>query len=144
MIRNTNPISDKGEGFAVLPDLTVPHRGEIQETLNRLGELLASSQLRVTLQLRLVHDAAAQRVSCFNLVLDGRKATTSAEPANKPDVELIMVPETWWEIASGRVAPHEAFLRGRMRVRGDTDLAQRMLKYVAGSSGRTHLCTGEE
>ena len=77
-------------------------------------------------------------------MLDGEKATVSTGPADKPDLELIMAPETWWEVASGRLAPHEAFSSGRMRVRGDTDLAQDVLKHAAASPGPTHLCRGDE
>jgi len=129
--------------FAVIKDLTAPGPRDIAKTIDRLGELLAPSQRRATFQLRLVHDTAGEQASCVKLVLDAGKAATSSEPVDNPDVEIITTPDTWWEIATGKLAPHDAFLGGRMRVRGDTRIAQDMLKQVAASpEGRTHLCTG--
>jgi putative sterol carrier protein len=76
-------------------------------------------------------------------MLDGEKTSTSSERADDFDVEIITTPETWWEIATGKLAPHDAFLTGRMRVRGDTSMAQNGLKQAAASpEGRTHFCTG--
>ena len=129
--------------FAMIKDLTAPGPRDIAKTIDRLGELLAPSQRRATFQLRLVHDTAGDQTSCVKLVLDAGKATTSSEPVDNPDVEIITTPDTWWEMATGRLAPHEAFLGGRMRLRGDARRAQDMLKQVAASpEGRTHLCTG--
>jgi putative sterol carrier protein len=113
------------------------------KTIDRLGELLAPSQIRAIFQLRLVYDTAGDQTSCVKLVLDAGKATTSSEAVDDPDVEIITTPDTWWEIATGKLAPHEAFFGGRMRLRGDARIAQDMLKQVAASpEGRTHLCTG--
>jgi hypothetical protein len=138
--QTTSPYPDK---FAVLKDLTAPGPRDLARTVERLGELLAPSRLRANLQLRLVHDTAGKETACVRLTLDLGTATTSSEPMDDPDLELITTPDTWWEIATGKLAPHDAFLGGRMRVRGDTDLAQDMLREVAASpAGRTHLCGG--
>jgi putative sterol carrier protein len=135
--------SRKAGAFAVLLDLTAPGPRDVLKTFDRLGDLLAPSQRRSTVQLRLVHDATGDQTSCVRLTLDAGKATTSSEPLDNPDVELITTPEVWWEIATGKLAPHDAFLGGRMRVRGNTRVAQDMLKLVAASpDGRTHLCSG--
>ena len=129
--------------FAALKDLTAGAEKGIEDTFKRLGQLLAPSGLRATLQVCLLHGPTGQSPSYFKLVLTAGKATISSTPAKKPDVELIMTPETWLQIAAGKAPPHQAFLSGRMRVRGNTDLAQRMLTYVAAGPGRTHLCMGE-
>jgi putative sterol carrier protein len=44
----------------------------------------------------------------------------------RPDVEIITRAETWWEIADGRLSPLEAFVKGRLRVRGKIELAKRI------------------
>lgn len=137
------PQSRKASAFAVIQDLTTPGPRDVAKTLDRLGELLAPSKLHATLQLRLVHDSVGDKTSSVRLMLEGEKTRTSSERVDNFDVEIITTPETWWEIATGKLAPHDAFLTGRMRVRGDTRMAQNVLEQVAASPvGRTHLCTG--
>jgi putative sterol carrier protein len=135
--------SDVG-GFPVVQDLSAPGPRDLARTVDRLGELLSSSQIRATFQLRFVHDTAGDQTSCLRLVLDAGKATTSSEPVENPDVEIITTPDTWWEIATGKLAPHDAFRSGRMRLRGSRRIALSMLNRVAASpGGRTHLRAGE-
>jgi putative sterol carrier protein len=81
--------------------------------------------------------------SSVSSVAIGTKSKRSAKAA-KPTVEVITTPEIWKEIASGRLAPHDAFLEGRMRVRGDVRVAQRMVKHLAGAEGLTSVCREEE
>jgi putative sterol carrier protein len=127
--------------FATIQNLTSPGERDVTKALHRLGELLAPSQLHASFQLQLVHDALGEQTSFTRLSLAGGKATISPERVDNPDVEIITTPETWWEIATGKLAPHDAFFSGRMRVRGDTRVAQKMLKAVA-PAGQTHLWTG--
>src|SRR5229473_188591 len=126
-------ISRTAGTFAVLPDLTAPGPRDVLKTIDRLGELLAPSQRHATIQLRLLHDAVGDQTSCVRLTLDAGKASPSPEPIDNPDIELITTPEVWWEMATGKLAPHDAFLGGRMRVRGDTRVAQDILKEVTAS-----------
>jgi len=39
-------------------------------------------------------------------------------------VEIITRAETWWEIAEARLSPLEAFVTGRLRVRGNLERAK--------------------
>jgi len=132
------------EEFAVVQNLT--QRGDLAGTFARLGEILAPSKLRAALKVQLLDDQRepARRTSYFTVTIGGGKAKVTTDQAAKADIELITTPETWWEIAAGKLAPHEAFRRGRMRVRGDFGLAQDLLKHAAGSRGRTHLCKGRK
>jgi putative sterol carrier protein len=41
-------------------------------------------------------------------------------------VEIITEAETWWEIAERRLSPLEAFVTGRLRVRGNIERAKRV------------------
>jgi hypothetical protein len=136
------------EPFAAIKDLTGGREiVDTAATFARLGELLASSGLRATLQVHLLdqadrHDEADPHKSSFTVKLVDKKATTGTRALSKADVELITTPETWLEIARGELPPHEAFFSGRMRVRGNVGLAQDMLKHIADSPGRTHHCHG--
>jgi putative sterol carrier protein len=99
--------------------------------------------LRGTFQLRLLREGKIEGASVSSVAFGSAKAKAGAK-RSKPTVELITTPETWAEIASARIAPHDAFLRGRMRVRGDVRVAQLMVKHLAGSEGSTSVCWQEE
>jgi hypothetical protein len=130
-------------GFAVIRDLRVGKKVSPSHTIARLGELLGSSNIRGTIQLRLLDKATGKEQSLLNVTLNGVKAKTGIRPIGKPDVELVTTPETWSEIASGQLPPILAFLSGRMRVRGNVRLAQVVHRHLAEGPGRTYLC-GEE
>jgi putative sterol carrier protein len=128
--------------FATLKNLA-SSGSSADQTLNRLAELLSQSKLRGTFQLRLLREGKMEGASVHSVAFGSTKAKASTK-RSKPTVELITTPETWAEIASGRTAPHDAFLGGRMRVRGDVRVAQLMLKHLAGSEGLTSVCRQEE
>jgi hypothetical protein len=133
--------SEAPQSFAVMKDLT--DRGEdISHTVQRLGDLLAPAGFSATLQLCLRDADTSKPSSCFQLKLAQGKVTVSTKSSKKPDIELIMRPETWLQIAAGKLPPHQVFLTGGMRLRGNADLAQKMLKHLAAGPGQTHLCLG--
>jgi putative sterol carrier protein len=130
--------------FAVLKDLTNSGRSSPAEALHRLGELLGPSKVHGTLHLRLLQSGAASDASAFSVTFGKAKGKSTPKAALKRTVEIITTPETWAEIAGGRMAPHDAFLSGRMRMRGNVALAQTLIRHVAGSAGITSLCGEEE
>jgi putative sterol carrier protein len=133
--------------FAVMKDLTKGSRTSAAEITKKLGEELASAKARGTLRLRLLEGGDLAKASVFDIALAGAKGAkgkSGAKAPGKATVELITTPETWGEIASGQLAPHDAFLGGRMRVRGNVFTAQRLFKHVAGSEGLTFMCREEE
>lgn len=138
--KESNSISARG--FAAMQDLTQGQK-DTAGTFKRLGELLATSRLHGTLQVWLVPEDPAQE-SCFHVTFAPGKSSVGMTAANQPTVELITKPETWAQIAAGRLAPIDAFMDGLMRLRGDVTLAQKIMKHVAGSPGRTHFCLGGE
>jgi putative sterol carrier protein len=129
--------------FATIKDLTRGGKASAAETAKNLGEQLAAVKAKGTLRLSLLEGGKAANTTSYDVPLGGAKAKGTKSPV-KPTIELITTPETWMEIASGRLAPHDAFFGGRMRVRGKAFTAQHMLKYIAGSEGRTFLCREEE
>jgi len=129
--------------FAAIKDLTRGGRASAAETAKNLGEQLASAKAKGTLRLRLLEGAKAENATVYDVPL-GSKRKGAAKSSGKPSIELITTPETWKEVAAGRLAPHDAFLSGRMRVRGNAYTAQGLLKHIAGSEGRTFLCREEE
>jgi SCP-2 sterol transfer family len=130
--------------FAVLKDLTSSARSTPAETLHRLGELLRPSKVHGTLHLRLLHGGTLSDSSTFSVTFGTAKGKSTPKAALNRTVEIITTPETWAEIAGGRMAPHDAFLSGRMRVRGNVALAQTLIRHLAGSDGIVSLCGEEE
>ncbi len=141
MAETKRPAS--GMRFAVLKDLRSKGQASPEETIKRMGELLSKSNIKGTFHLRIVDGGSVADAPVFSVNLGGAKAAKAkagAKAATKSTVEVITTSATWSEIASGRLAPHDAFLGGRMRVRGNAGLAQRMLKHLAGDEGSTFLC----
>jgi len=66
------------------------------------------------------------------------KAVTEANP--DADLEVITSAETWNEIASGRLSPLDAFVDGKLRLRGDLPVGIKVLSHLAGTSGRVQIC----
>jgi len=146
MSNENKPASDPATAlrFAVIKDLTASGRHSPKDTMNRLRELLASTKLRGTLHLQLLEGGDPKNAATHTVTLGAEKPKTGSKATAKRTVELITTPEIWAQIASGRLAPHDAFLSGRMRVRGSAALAQTMLRHVAASDGLTTLCREEE
>ena len=48
--------------------------------------------------------------------------------------------ETWQEIACGKLSPIEAFVSGKLRVRGDTELGKRLVKELTEDDGVVDIC----
>jgi len=141
---NTKTGSESSRGFAVMKDLTSQGRNnDASSTFKNLGELLASSRLRGTIQVWLVPDDST-KPSCYRVTFGSRKYNVSSTSIKKPNVELLMKPAVWSQISAGKLAPIEAFVTGQMRVRGDFILAQKIMKHTADSSGRTNICLGGE
>ena len=89
----------------------------------RLGKSKRSAVVRVTLA------AAGQSDTWFFAMKSGR-CKISHDTQRKADLELITTAEVWVEIASGRISPLEAFGRGKLRFRGDVELARMIVRRV--------------
>lgn len=123
--------------YASLRPLNEPSLREFERAFERLGELLEKSGERGRLQFQ-IRSAEARRYWSFELAAEGCRLR--AEPVEKPDVEIITQAETWWQIADGTLSPVEAFGRGKMRIRGDLELAKRLYKKLATGEGSTEIC----
>jgi putative sterol carrier protein len=123
--------------FALMKDLRVDGDSSPESTLKKLGELLGSMNVHAILQLRIIGGKANQSVHQI------RVGDPTDDSGEDPTVEVITTLEDWTEMASAHLSPIEAFLRGKIRVRGDVTRAQDIFKLVAGSEGRTHLCVGK-
>jgi putative sterol carrier protein len=44
---------------------------------------------------------------------------------------VVMRPETWMQIAQGRMAPYDALFGGRLRVGGDLEKAKSIIQHLS-------------
>jgi SCP-2 sterol transfer family len=128
--------------FAFVKNLSMDGDGSPEATLKTLASLLKTSSVTGTLQLRILDSAPSKDLGVFRVTFGPtkRKASPKSKANAKTRVELISTSETWIAIASSRLSPIEAFLRGKMRIRGDAVMAQDILEHVAATPGLTHLC----
>jgi hypothetical protein len=127
--------------YAKLQPLTQPTRNDLGATFQRLWELASDCGEKAVLQFQILD---GKRQLFWSVRLGEPNAAHAVQPhrADKPHFEVITRAETWWEVSAGTLSPLEAFLRGRMRWRGDLDLAERLLRHLAGSGGTFDICKG--
>lgn len=128
--------------FACLADLDLDEGVEPSIALKQLSQKLRSTTRVGTLQLTLV-DAdtgnASTRVSFGNALAPAQE---TAQPG--PTFEVITTRQTWAQIIASALSPLEAFLRGKLRIRGDASLAQDVFEELAATPGITRLCGGSQ
>lgn len=106
-----------------LPRLAEPDSYDLDGTFARLAELIGAPQEPLSVRFRIA-DGHAVRSWTLRAGPEGRQVTTQ-ESEPQPDLEFILDAETWKLIAEGTGSLLEAFGRGRMRVRGDIEVARR-------------------
>lgn len=111
-----------------LPVLTPPGGSkDPRAQVARLGELFGATSAPLSMALQIT-DGEQARPLFLDAGPEGTRVTD--RPARKLDLEIILSAETWQELATGAVSPLEAFAGGRMRVRGDITVAQRVLRKL--------------
>jgi putative sterol carrier protein len=124
--------------FAKLKRLAEPGENQLGPAFDRLAKLLESSAEVAEIQFDLYD---GRKTDSWSLALDRKTATARNDPVHRPDLRIITSRKTWQEIAGGALSPLEAFVSGKLRIRGDTALAGRLFKRVAGR-GQTDLAEG--
>jgi hypothetical protein len=134
----TARIARQVESSPLLADFHIPFpkladvgRQDSDAAFARLGELLGAVQEPLTVHFR-VTDEGTGRSWLLDSGPDGCRVTNDAP--RQSDVEVILDSETWNLIASGAMSPLEAFGRGRLRIRGDINLARRFVQQVHRAS----------
>jgi SCP-2 sterol transfer family len=113
------------------PRLTDSEKSDLGRTFERFGELIGGSEVRARVQFGVLQgDGEGETVRSWSLELGPDACAVSAERVHRPDVEVLVAEETWRRLADGTLAPLEAFGRGEMRVRGDIQLARRLVQLL--------------
>lgn len=121
-------------GYALVRSLTDANGSDAEETVRRLAAEMTDAGESGSLRLSLGgHEEGAER-RAWMLSLDGGDAEVGAN-GSSADVELLTALETFQRMADGSYSPVQAFLDGKLRVRGDVSLGKRILRHLAGPGG---------
>ena len=126
------------QDFARMKSLIAPANSELESTFARLAEHLVSSDRKGQIHFRILCETQAETYG----VETGGSAYRVEDPqhASQPDLEVVTRAATWWEIAGGQLSPVEAFLAGRLRVRGDVEWGKAILGELSGGQGICDPC----
>jgi putative sterol carrier protein len=125
--------------YASLKDLTDGGKADVPGSFANLATMLEDAGFDVTIEYHIGDDAGYRTFSVY--VANGQ-SRVAAETAADAHLRVFMSEQTWTEMARGAISPADAFLGGRLRVQGDTRVGTRVLKHLAGTSGRIGICEG--
>jgi hypothetical protein len=101
-------------------------------SLTALSEALRDFSREVTLDVRLLADD--ETVEHWDVQAGSKRAKAVARVPRTADVVVVMRPETWQQIAQGRLAPYEALYAGRLRIGGDFEAAKAITRHLSDPS----------
>ena len=111
-----------------------PLVGELQDSASGmalLGRALADYPTRLSLHIRLVSGEEGEAVEHWGVQVGSESSTPTRKEPTDPNVIVVMRPETWMQIAQGRLAPYEALYTGRLRVGGDFEAAKAIARFLS-------------
>jgi len=122
--------------YAKLQRLTEATRPELAMTFHRVAEILTKTRKGKPLDLNfLILDDDTGEPIPWSVAIGKDGGTATEGRSERPDVEIITRAETWWQIADGRLSPLEAFVMGKLRVRGNLERAKRVFLIDLAAEG---------
>lgn len=122
--------------FVKFKNLTRSNR-DLDGTFQQMGKLLEKCHLKAKLQFRIIDGEEAQY---FSLDVSNNNSKVQNKAVEKFDFEVITTEDTWWQIASGTLAPLQALGNGQLRFRGDIAIGQRVMRHLAGAGSVVEIC----
>ena len=109
------------------PNLLKGRSKTIDESFKRIAKALEKSRRTGAIQFT-IRDARKTRCWCLTMTPEGcHEAESETE---SPDLEILTDSYTWTSIAQGEVSLLEAFGQGKLRVRGDLELARHFARRM--------------
>ena len=102
-------------------------------SLTALSKALSDFSNAVTLDVRLLGDDG-ETVEHWDVQAGSKRAEAVARVPETPDIIVVMRPETWQQIAQGRLAPYEALYAGKLRVGGNFEAAKAITRHLSDPS----------
>ena len=129
-------VAERRVRYAKLKKVMDPGEKDLDRAFSRLADMLRGSGEVAEAQVDIVRGRSKQQ---WTLSLEPKAASASKKSARRPDLRLMVAEETARRILEGELSPIEAFVSGNLRIRGNTELAKRLLKR-AGGRGETDIC----
>jgi putative sterol carrier protein len=116
--------------FAVpFPNLLGGNQEDLAAGFKRMAKLLGKWRRPALIQFTIGQGRGARQ---WALVLTPERCTVTEEAADRPDLEVLTSREVWSQVASGELPPLYAFGQGKMRVRGDLEIARLLARRLQG------------
>jgi putative sterol carrier protein len=100
---------------------------DVGKSFKLIAESLSKSKRTGAIQFSIA-DGRKTRQWCLAMTPGGCEAME--EGTERPDLEILTDAKTWADIVGGKLAPLEAFGLGKVRVRGDIELARLFVRRV--------------
>jgi len=130
------PVTERKVEYAKLRRLIEPGEKDLDKAFTALAEMLQSSGELAEAQFDIARGRARQH---WTLSLEPKAASATGKAARRPDLRIMVTADTARQILAGELSPLDAFLSGNLRIRGDTELAKRLLS-LAADGGETDIC----
>lgn len=108
----------------------------IKESINNLAAALRKVRGGARFDLGII-EGTSKRTYCF--VPADKTYTVTQDAAGEPEFEVITDLATAAEMAKGMLSPVDAFLTGKMEVRGNLELGKRLFAAAASRGGETSI-----
>ncbi len=125
------------ERYAKFRPLTETSRDNLQDSFRLMGEALIDANERTRIHFRLI-DGGKRADWTLDTIAKGAKVQDKR--VGRAKLEIVSRIDTWSDIAHGKLSPLEAFVTGRLRARGDLEMAKRMLRHLCEPEGRFEIC----
>jgi len=113
-----------------LKPLTEEH-DDSTKGMEKLAEALSDYGSPVRLHVRLISGKDGESVEHWDVQGGTINAKAERKEPAVADVHVVMRPETWGQIAQGRLAPYEALYAGKLRVGGDFEMAKALTRHLS-------------
>lgn len=122
--------------YARLQPLTRSSERSVESSFKALASALRGSREEGILQFRLVGGKERR----YRLKMTKTSCSFDTRISKSFDLEIVTRAQTWHEIARGKLSPIEAFVRGKLRVRGDAELGKRLVTELTEDDGVVDIC----
>jgi hypothetical protein len=119
--------------FARLAPLAAAH-DDAGQGLEKLAHALSNFGSPVRIHIRFVGGPDGEAVEHWEVQAGAKVAKAQPRKPKTADVIVAMKPETWSQIAQGRLTPYDALYGGKLRVGGDLDMAKAITRHLTDPS----------
>jgi SCP-2 sterol transfer family len=106
------------------------------KALQKLAGALSNYASPIRLHFRLIAAKDGERVEHWEVQGGAKNSKAHRKETKNADVIIVVRPETWMQIAQGRLAPYEALYTGKLRVGGDFEIAKAITKHLTDPAAR--------